>query len=63
VGFYALIKDNRVISVIVAEPEFVEQTPLSILQADSVVDVSDVEYRPGPGFIYDAETMTFTAPE
>lgn len=62
-GFYALIKDNRVLSVIVAEPEFVEQTPLSILQADSVVDVSDAEQRPGPGYLYDAGTSTFTAPE
>lgn len=61
-GFYALIKDNRVTSVIVAEPEFIEQTPLSVLQADCVIDVSNVEFRPGPGFTYDAETMTFTTP-
>lgn len=61
-GYFALIKDNVVISVIVAEPSFIEETSLETLQSDAVVDVSDVEQRPGPGYAYDADTETFTAP-
>jgi hypothetical protein len=62
-GFYALIKDNRVTTVIVAEQDFIDETPLETLQADLTVAVSEAEQRPGPGYLYDSVTQTFTAPE
>jgi hypothetical protein len=62
-GYFALIKDGIVTSVIVAEQDFIDETSLETLQADLTVDVSETEQRPGPGFTYDAETETFTAPE
>lgn len=62
-GYFALIKDNAVTSVIVAEQSFIDETSLETLQADLTVDVSEAEQRPGPGYLYDAETSTFTAPE
>lgn len=62
-GYFALIKGGIVTSVIVAEPEFIAETSLETLQTDAVVDVSDMASRPGPAYTYDAETMTFAAPE
>lgn len=62
-GYFALIVGGSVTSVIVAEPEFIVETSLETLQADAVVDVSDMEFRPGPGHTYNAETMTFSIPE
>lgn len=62
-GYFALIKDNVVTSVIVAEQAFIDETSLETLQADLTVDVSEVEQRPGPGYLYDSGTQTFTAPE
>jgi len=62
-GYFALIKDGVVQSVIVAEQDFIDGASLEELQADLTVDVSDAEQRPGPGYLYDAETATFTAPE
>lgn len=62
-GYFALIKDNVVTQVIVAEQDFIDATSLETLQADLTVDVSETEQRPGPGYLYDPETEAFTAPE
>ena len=59
-GYFALVKDNVVTAVIVADQDFVDATPLETLQADVVIDVT--ENRPGPGYTYDAGTGIFTPP-
>lgn len=62
-GYFALLKDNVVTAVIVADQRFINETSLEVLQADSVVDVSEMEQRPGPGFTYDPVTTVFLPPE
>lgn len=55
-GYFALVKDGLVTSVIVADQAFIDSTPLENLQADTAIDVSEIEQRPSPGHTYDAET-------
>jgi hypothetical protein len=59
-GYFALIKDNTVKTVIVANREFIEKTPIAALQADLAVEV--FENRPSTGYVYDPDTGTFTPP-
>jgi len=59
-GYFALIKDNVVTSVIVADQAFIDETPLENLSADLTVEV--FEDRPGPGHTYDPATQTFSPP-
>ena len=60
-GYFALIKDNVVTSVIVADQAFIDATPLADLAADLTVEV--FEDRPGPGHTYDPGTGLFAPPE
>jgi hypothetical protein len=61
---YALVKNNVVIGVIVADVNFIvyiqEQSPD---QCDLYVNVTDLENRPHIGDVYDLETQTFSHPE
>ena len=59
-GYYALVKDNVVFSVIVADQAFIDATPLAALSADMTAEV--FEDRPGPGHTYDPITGLFTPP-
>lgn len=61
-GYFALIKDGLVSGVIVADQEFIDQTPPQNLDADFVVDVN-YELRPGPGCSYNSQTGVFTPPD
>jgi len=56
-GYFALIKDGVVCSVIVADQAFVDEVGVGTLGCDSAVDVSGAD-RPGPGYTYDGETFT-----
>jgi len=59
-GYFALIKDNTVRSVIVANREFIEKTPINALQVDLAVEVFEV--RPSTGYTYDPDTGLFSPP-
>jgi hypothetical protein len=61
VNKYALVKDGIVTSVIVARPQFIGTNANSTLQEYVIVDVTALEYGPGPGWTYDGST--FTPPE
>lgn len=62
-GYFALVKEGVVVSVIVADQAFIDEISLETLQADLAVDVSAADQRPGPDYTYDSETEAFTAPE
>lgn len=54
--YYAQIKDNEVKNVIVLEdPTLVD---LFSENYDVLIDVSDLDQRPGPGWIYDGQTFS-----
>ena len=56
-GYFALIKDGVVRSVIVADQAFVDATGSVALGCDSVIEVAE-ESRPGPGYTYDGQTFS-----
>jgi len=59
-GYFALVKNNKVLSVIVANREFIDATSATDLAADLTVEV--FANRPEPGYVYDPDTGTFTPP-
>ena len=58
-GYFALVKDSKVTTVIVADQKFINAC-FRDLQADVAVDVTDA--RPAIGDVYDAESGTFSKP-
>lgn len=62
-ALFALIKNNVVTGVIVADQAFVDATPIEVFGADLMLEVQDVPGRAGPGYTYDPVTGLLTPPQ
>jgi ABC-type uncharacterized transport system ATPase component len=60
-GYWALINSGVVISVIVADKDFIDLVGSNGLGCDTVVEIPTDDSRPGPGFLYNGKE--FTSPE
>lgn len=49
---FAIIENGKVENVIVASPEFIEKLE------KQTIEVTEMENRPGPGWLYDGETFS-----
>ncbi len=59
--YWALVKDSKVTSIIVADQEFIDKLGVSNLGCDLIVDVTNEEHKPSPGFSYNGNY--FNPPE